>query len=369
MDLLKMGLRNVLGIMAPGAMMLIAFALAAFLGLFPYWHFKSQQPVLSYFHYCAQFLQVIPKSLSFIGFILISYVIGSVFRLTSADEVDEESEICLLRNLIADLIKRKENSKKSKQSPIRKTIQWVIYEKFPSASRRVNKLLKAIEQKKQEWEINQAKTDGNTEGILDLKKTVKDYLETAIEIKLTNKDEYSLLWTLDRFPYTKWEFAKFAKYHPKGVKQFFSRYKEIMQFDGVSGKEFYNFFKMTIKHVRKSLTDPVVEEIDYMEATVRFYAGTFKMLQYACTALIVSFITQFILIVYPIVYLFLYRQEMVLARMTIPIFIVLTVTGFMFIFFNRFKIEIQKQFRFIRLKEVDTIYDALYLAMEGTTEL
>jgi hypothetical protein len=103
MDLLKIGLRNLLGIIAPGAMMFISFILAFLILIYPYSNWIHNLTFIQYSGNCLKIIKSIPTSITFLVFILISYVIGSLFRLTSADDVDTRTENYNLEDLIMNI--------------------------------------------------------------------------------------------------------------------------------------------------------------------------------------------------------------------------------------------------------------------------
>jgi hypothetical protein len=153
-----------------------------------------------------------------------------------------------------------------------------------------------------------------------------------------------------------------------------------MQTGRTSGKEFINFCKSVVKYSRKTVGDPLIEEMDLMEATVRFYAGIYTMLNWTFILTAFVFTTSFIHPIFRFV-AFVFHQkpiEIVSAfKYTGGVFIsmfeyysIVFIFSLILSYFIWKSISmIRMRFRYIRLKEVDTVYDAFYLAIRGTSEL
>ena len=109
---------------------------------------------------------------------------------------------------------------------------------------------------------------------------------------------------------------------------------------------------MVIYHSSRSAGDPIVDEVYFAEATVRFYAGTYTGLRIASWALLFLLAMQVALLALPIG-----MRGPAMETRTIS----LAVTIFLLVVVAFMSRAIVLRFRRLRLKEVDTVYDAFYL--------
>ncbi|HEX3530974.1 MAG TPA: cupin domain-containing protein [Thermoanaerobaculia bacterium] len=288
MDLFRLGLRSVLGITLPGAMLALISGYV-FLSVL----FLLNQPVPDFLWSKDQQLLV------FSVLFLVSYNVGGLLRLNSADTVDKKS------------------AKKLRQNP---------------------KLSK------------QQKAD------LDGVATTLEAGEIPGELPPL---AIQWIWATEPFPYPRWQFLKFERYHPREVGKFFEEYRECMGLGSQSekrvgrGKEFFNYCKMVVLHSSRSPGDALIEEVHYAEATVRFYAGTYTGLRPSLLLLVTLLVGQIIFLAVPGL-----RGQYGLSTMKV---INAFVTMALIAASAQTMRIILKRFRTLRLKEVDTVYDAFYL--------
>ncbi|HEX7186045.1 MAG TPA: cupin domain-containing protein [Thermoanaerobaculia bacterium] len=288
MDLFKLGLRSVLGITLPGAMLvLIFFYLASTIA------FSLNQPLFE--HLWGKDQQV----LAFAVLFLISYNIGGLLRLNSADSVDRKSSRRLLKHL------------------------------------------------EREYEKESRTYDAAEEGRLD--KIRRKILGGGPPEDIDKFDEW--IWRYDTFPYTAWQFRKFQIYHPEEVWRFFRSYLSCMAGSKGRGKEFFNYCKMVIYQSGKGVGDPLVDEVYFAEATVRFYAGTYRGLEISFWLLLALLALQLVL----------FAPTILSAPISSPKWLNLFATISLIVVVGLMKRTIVGRFRTLRLKEVDTVYDAFYL--------
>jgi mannose-6-phosphate isomerase-like protein (cupin superfamily) len=218
MDLFKLGLRSVLGIALPGAVLaivLIYFVLSSA------WAFGQPLPVALWAKEGQATVIVV--------FFLLSYLLGSVLRLNSADRVDRASGSLLLKRF-----------------------------------RRKNPAVAAAE-----GEFTRAR---------------KDLLAGRREDVPDGFDSW--VWMAEGFPYPAWQLRKSSLYHPQEFSQFFTPYRHCMWREPDNqGKAFFNFCKLSIAASCRQPGDALLEEIHYAEATARFYAGVHLALVVSCWAL------------------------------------------------------------------------------------
>ena len=225
MDFFKVGLRNLLGIVLPGALLLlilfyVLFTAATSLGV----HLQSG-PWME------------DRALSLIVLFIISYLLGNLMRLNSAEDVDKKSA--------------KYNQKKH--------------------SKRVLSPEECKEELKKAWEA--LRPNPRTVGI------------PTVPIGV---------WEHEKFPYPVWQFWKLRLYHPEEMYKFFWTYRDCMRggYDRGSGKEFFNYCKAVVHHASGKLGDALVLEIQSAEALVRFFAGTYYALVIGQYMLAILFLLQ-----------------------------------------------------------------------------
>jgi hypothetical protein len=218
MDLFKLGLRSVLGIALPGAVLAIALIYSV---LTSAWAIGQPMP-MSLWAKDGQATMIVL-------FFLLSYVLGSVLRLNSADRLDQASGALLLR--------------KKRKNP--------------------------------EFTAEEA----------NYTKARVDFLATRSEEVPDGFDSW--VWMAEAFPYPAWQLRSFRLYHPLKLVQFFERYRQCMWHEPDSrGKEFFNFCKLSVAASCRQPGDALLEEVHYAEATVRFYAGVHLALVVSCWALV-----------------------------------------------------------------------------------
>jgi mannose-6-phosphate isomerase-like protein (cupin superfamily) len=300
MDLLRLGLRSVLGITLPGAMLVLIGGYFLFSALF-----SLDLPMANLLWGKDQ--QLIVFSILF----LVSYNLGGMLRLNSADKVDEKSSRWLRNEL------RKAKAKNASKPDV------------------------------DSWE--------NEEKILEsVQQSILSQSEMPDKIPPLF-DEW--IWRVEKFPYPVWQFRKFERYHPEEVKEFYTGYRECMGFSerhgvGVGrGKEFFNYCKLVILNSGRSIGDSLVEEVHYAEATVRFYAGTYTGLILSLCLLLILLVGQAAVLFGFVGFLRISLLKGINAALTLGLILVFLIM----------KDLIVKRFRTLRLKEVDTVYDAFYL--------
>jgi hypothetical protein len=296
MDLFKLGLRNVLGITLPGAMLLLVvgyafFSILLFLGLPLTWLLWGKNQ------------QILILSAIF----LMSYNLGALLRLNSADDVDRKSS-----RQLTGVYLRKRNRKNPKK----------LTEKH------LDKMLEAE------------------------REAMKSGLHTV-----PDKGFDRWIWHKEPFPYPLWQFRKFRLYHPEEVYRFFQGYRACMLGSlelGGRGKEFFNYCKLVVYHSSRGLDEPLLDEIHFAEATVRFYAGTYTALRVSMFLLIPLLLVEAGLVANRV------AEGTSLASLR-PEWLHLGITIVFLVVSWRMERTILRRFRTLRLKEVDTVYDAFYL--------
>jgi mannose-6-phosphate isomerase-like protein (cupin superfamily) len=306
MDISKLGFRTIIGITLPGTILVLVciYSLSNIYEMcnipLPEYLLLKQEQILKLF-------------LLFI----MSYLVGSILRLNSADNLDDKSSKITVKRFL----KRNKN--------------------FESATFT-------------EWK----------EGKLGYYDILQKMENNTIDKKF---DE--IIWRYEKFPYPIWQFRKFILYHPFDTYLFFKKFKESMKIGpGGRGKEFFNYCKMVIHQSCNSTSNSVIQEITLAEALVRFYAGTYY-------GLIFSFWVFICLLSMQIIHLLLFSNSVLFFKsfftdtynISLFLAIVRTIifTGAVYIM----EIMIVRRFRGLRIKEVDTVYDALYLISKGNAEV
>ncbi len=167
------------------------------------------------------------------------------------------------------------------------------------------------------------------------------------------------IWRVEKFPYPLWELRKLRIYHPPEVSNFFKNYESCMgigakvQTTGRGGKEFFNYCKMVIAHSSKEMGESLKEEIYFAEAMTRFFAGTYVAVNISLYIIIaLSIILSLSLIL---------SHFGIIASVGIYNVYNFISSLFLITLFVLLKYSLVKKFRTLRLKEVDTVYDAFYL--------
>lgn len=347
MDLFKFGLRSVLGMTMPGAILVLVFLYTLFSVMFSLNHplaFVSQGKDQQFLILATLFLA--------------SYVLGSLMRLNAADSVDEKSaKYCLNKYY------------KEKASLNRKPVKTL--------ARGLARPFQAWKWTRKAWKWTRRRgrkpglelTYWNRFAPIFIPKLIYRYFSAQSlnrrfkKVKMQPhggaskntellEDSDAWIWMKEEFPYPIWQFRKLHRYHPNEVFRFFESYAPCMGIGhGWQGKEFFNYCKMVIYHASRQLGDAVVEEVHLAEALVRFYAGTYYGLWISLYMLVASSITQGIVLL---------RQEW---EPSTPIFKILNLVVTIFLVAAVYLSQdmIVQRFRTLRLKEVDTVYDAFYL--------
>jgi hypothetical protein len=288
MDIFKLGVRDIFGIVLPGAVLLfviiyVFWTLPVTLGLpaLDVSLLKDQGFLLS------------------IAFFVASYLLGHLLRLGTVSQVDEESSECCLK----EWRRRKENQ--------------------------------ALEE--------------HLKKLLDQMRRGEDISDIPTEF-----DHW--VWRAEPFPYPVWYLRKAAFSYPHEVREFFNQYKHCMGLvpDSlwIAGRQFFNYCKMMI-----SKEDSVLrEEINAAEGDTRFLVGTYRALK--SSLWIFATLLAFQLIAMAVLHL----RGTPVADLALSHLASLILSTLLLIAGSRAaQIHIKRQFRGIRLREVDIVYDAFYL--------
>lgn len=119
-------------------------------------------------------------------------------------------------------------------------------------------------------------------------------------------------------------------------------------------KQFFIFCQMTVRCLRSTVGDALRDEMDYHEALVRFYAGTYFALGYSLFTL-----PLFVLATAGAGSLLGKGSSLSSTRELIAIFVSAAI-GAIFLIWRE---AILQRFRLLRLKEVAIVFDAFYLAL------
>ena len=274
MNLFNLGLRNFLGILLPGALLVLAL-LACVALLLP-----DARPMVA--------ATLTDKTaLAAAAIFLVSYIAGSVIRLYAADNVDRIS--AKLVRLDSDPFKGQPGSVEDKLAGLLASV---------------------------------------TNPDLDCK---------------PSNDVIGWAWKYDKFPYPVWECIKIRLYHPPEMAKFFLSYRGFLGTGDRRGKEFFNYCKAVIFHAHEGRPHALAGEIQAAEGVVRFFAGTFWA----------SFLAASILAGTTI--------RLALDKNAPKGAAPATATAALLLAFTALAIVGWGRFRRMRLKEVDTVFDAFYL--------
>jgi hypothetical protein len=210
-----MGFRNLIGITAPGGIIVLALVYGAASALIV----VGKKPVAAAQIRDLQWVLVAAA-------LLLSYLLGSVLRLNSADDVDAISS----RSLELRYLKRR----------------TFLLENLPV--------------------------------FRDLRQRL---LRGALEDVPPGFDQW--LWSTETFPYPAWELRKLHMYHPPKVVAFFEQFRDVLirVASSDSRKEFFNYCKMVVAARTKKGDEALLHEVQDAEANVRFFAGTYFALLYS----------------------------------------------------------------------------------------
>jgi len=311
MDFFKIGLRNILGISIPGVIVVFIF-LYSLLVLSTFFNVNIDT---AFFKDATVLITVV--------IFIFSYLFGSIFRLSSADAIDEKS--------------RKH--------------------KIMSNSKAIQELIDNYYDDKDELTVeNENKFQGRKLANNDFKTINHELHNINNDLKIlceTNSSHWhskcesldKVLYFIDIFPYPILEYYKFETKHPDGFFPFYNKYRKQILNDS---KNFFNLCKTSIY---ASDFSSLKEEVDNAEAFSRFLAGTYFALKYSIIILIITSTIQ-------IASVFIKDFSQIfqvnnIFNIALPILLILI--------FNACLKLIIKRFRNIRLKEVDTVFDAFYL--------
>jgi hypothetical protein len=316
MDLFRLGLRNFMGVLLPGAVLVLLFIYVLLTGAFSMGitlHFSSLS-------------QGFPLAALF----LVSYLIGSLLRLNSADNVDSKSAAYQQWQLRAA---------PSSRSEIVKVLKYIVFS-----------IMEA-------WGVRHKGSHHNSQPNATPADDLNKWWESdelAKPGRINPADvPVDTIWRIDLFPYPVWHFVKLKLFHPVEAYSFFWVYRDYMRCHDHPkklGKEFFNFCKTAILH-RSNESASLVCEVQTAEAQVRFYAGTYY-------ALVVGNFVLWALILWQI-YCFIHNHLVVSPTDLKTLNIGATLVLIFCIYAMR--LMIIERFRTLRLKEVDTVYDSFYL--------
>lgn len=208
MDPFKIGLRNLIGITAPGAIVFLALVLGLSTASIVVDPSASPMSMLK----DTQWFVIV-------GAFLLSYLLGSLFRLNSADDVDALSSSKLERDF------------------------------------------------QQQW------PRPDLDRFLEVRGKILDS-HGILSDAPAGFDRW--LWTTEIFPYPAWTMRKLRLYHPPEMAEFFRPYHEGLK---QSRKDFLNYCKMVVATRGKNQEDALIQEVQAAEANVRFFAGTYFALE------------------------------------------------------------------------------------------
>jgi hypothetical protein len=234
------------------------------------------------------------------GFLLISYLLGSLIRLRAADRVDERSAFLHGDRTLLEALKA--------------LFGWDL--EVPG---------------EKEWN----KLDDQFE------KLTADSLPLPWPQK--GVEEMRELWEKDSFPYPVWLFMRLKVYSHSEKCTFFRSYKQCFGKAERRGKEFLNYCKLVVYQASAESGGGLAEEVRSAEAFTRFFAGTFYALLWSSGALFLSALLP------------LLGREIHWSRMGLGLALALVSL------YMAKQIVADGRFRNLRIKEVDIAFDAFYL--------
>jgi len=238
-DPFKIGLRNLIGIMAPGAIVLLALA------------YGLTGVVLVLDNSASSYLSLLKDMQWFviISALLLSYLLGNIFRLYSADDLDALSSRRLERECLECLDEKHTIAFINKRHEIMKD---------PDPAKLLLPLF-------------------------------------AVEPLATVPDDDEgferWLWSTELFPYPTMALLKLSRYRPLDMAKYFETCHEVLKriFDLVSPvrKELFDYCKMVVAAQSTKQEGPLVQEVQAAEANVRFLAGTYFALEFSSMLIVV----------------------------------------------------------------------------------
>jgi hypothetical protein len=310
MDIFKFGLRTVIGIIMPGTVLVAVFFYALWIAT----NIFASELCLG------NILKEYQLTVIIVSF-LASYFIGILMRLATPRGLENKSGEYLIRQL-------RKNIGDNRFEPNIENFKIIR-----------NKLL--------------------------LSKITPNQIKDEIEIQnidngITIEHFFRWIFAEEEFPYPTWQIIKFHYFHPQVLNRYMERYRDQLTCRGTESgsdvgnyllrltKIFFNYCKMVVSSKGKELGNYLIEEVQYAEALVRLCAGLYygiKISIYILCALL------FIQLIYNLKTYFIWEYKVYLI-FTIGLLGVL-------IYMNHI---ITKNFRRVRHKEVDTVYEAFYLS-------
>jgi hypothetical protein len=310
MDIFKLGVRDIFGIVLPGAVLL-------FVIIYVFW---TLPPTLGIPALDISLLKDQGLLLSIVFFVA-SYLLGYLLRMGTADQVDRESSQCLLK----EWRRRKENQ--------------YFEEGF-------EQLLNQMRQGKDFEE--------GFEQLLNRMRQREDVSDSDIR---TAFDDW--LWRAEPFPYPVWHLRKAALNYPREIYEFFNQHKRGMGLvpDSlwIKGHQFFNYCKLVISKEDEKLR----EEINAAEGSTRFLGGTYSALKLSIWIFVIlltfQLIAMAVLHIKGISVTDLARSHLAsLALSTL-----LLAAGS-----RAAQIYIKRYYHDLRLREADIVYGAFYLVCQ-----
>lgn len=234
-----------------------------------------------------------------------AYLVGSLLRLVASDDVDKEASKNILNN----------------------------------------------------WEKAYSKHDA------DIAAYKKCHVELAVGKDVPSVPEGfdDWLWRIDQFPYAGWQNRKWQALNFRDVLNFYrENYKEGMwPSNSLFSKSFFNYCKLVIAKNNRELTD----EVNMAEGLTRFFAGTVLALR------ISNWLLGFFLVLHIsfafIEWFFHLPITADISRWQIFYFSLTTILLLVLLWVQR---RIVDRFRFVRLKEAETVYHSFYLCTGNIPE-
>jgi hypothetical protein len=371
MDFFKLGLRNILGISIPGSIIILVFSYTLIV-------------ILSCYNQNAGLEEWVKDSgfLIFVVLFVLSYIIGNIIRVSSAESLGNKARNYYLKKKSLDLAIGI-SWLIDNNSLVRKEIENIIENPGCRLCLSVHKIILSVKyrlllilSKINKFLCNNKKQKDN-EYTKDKKAKIllykiyhKEIIDILLrEVKSEIKNNTSILWyskfkisrtedisewflDIDDFPYNLWSLHKFHTYYPGAFSNFYVQYKECMANERNS--VFFNYCKNFIFSLSKEKGDDLKEEVLHYETNTRFYAGTFKAFSISIWMLIFCGIVPIIKGLSDATFDLSLSQH---PWPAINFFLAMIIAAVMGIV-NR---NILINYRNRRLKEVATVYDAFYL--------
>jgi len=306
LDLFKLGMRNLFGIVLPGATLLLVLSFALFTATMALdWSWPRSSWMAD------------SQTLTLIVLFLLSYLLGSVLRLVSVEPLDKKSGRLLQRRYLR---RRRQASKKTT-------------------------------------------TEGSSQVLEQLRKEDGDPWKEFLPNPQYGGGDWDVLgsWE-DRFIYPSWQSWRMRLFRPKEVYRFFfGHYKDCMQ-KRLGGPSFLNYCKTVIYDAGQKAGDLLVAEVQSLEAEVRFFAGTYYALLIGewitAISVLIQVATQIARPLYAGKSLFPLRWGAPTLCFTFLLLIAMFVMDWVMLM----------RFRTLRMKEADTVLDAFYLVHRHTEQ-